>query len=382
MSVAANTTQETKPEKPKLNRYPMWAPRFWHGMRLGDWARLAWRNKTRFHPCGLGLALTVSNVTLFNSVAYRLQQMLYGRGVAETKIEQPPVFVIGHWRSGTTMLHELMVLDERFAYPTTYECFAPNHFLLTGGLFPKLLWFLLPSKRPMDNMTVSFGHPQEDEFALVSMGAPSPMFRIAFPNDPAPFMEFLDMQDVDKDDLAHWKNALLQFVRMQTYLKRKPVILKSPPHTGRIEVLSEMFPGAKFVHIVRDPYSLFASNRRLWVSLDNNQAFQRAKHKHLDEYVFQAFERMYGGFERQREAVGSENICDVHYEQLVQDPVGELRKIYEYLELGDFENVQPRIEEYAANKKAYKPNQHQLEPEIKEEVRRRWAGYFEKYGYE
>ena len=217
---------------------------------------------------------------------------------------------------------------------------------------------------------------------MVSMGAPSPMFRIAFPNDPAPFMNFLDMQDVDARDMARWQEAMLQFARLQTYRKHKPLVLKSPPHTGRIEVLSKMFPGAKFVHIVRDPYSLFASNRRLWISLDNAQAFQRARHEHLDEYVFQAFERMYGGFERQRQAVGEGNICDVHYEQLVQDPVAELGRVYEQLGLGEFESVRPKIEEYASNKKAYKPNQHQIEPDIKAEIRRRWAGYFEKYGYE
>ena len=29
----------------------------------------------------------------------------------KSKIDQPPVFIIGHWRSGTTMLHELMIQD-------------------------------------------------------------------------------------------------------------------------------------------------------------------------------------------------------------------------------------------------------------------------------
>ena len=132
-----------------------------------------------------------------------------GRAIARTEIDEPPLFVIGHWRSGTTMLHEMMVLDERFAYPTTYECFAPNHFLLTGALLPKLIWFLLPSKRPMDNMAVSFDHPQEDEFALLSMGAPTPFMRMAFPNDPPPYMEFLDMEGVDERDLVRWKETLM-----------------------------------------------------------------------------------------------------------------------------------------------------------------------------
>jgi len=343
--------------------------------------RFAWRNKSRFHFIGTGMVGSVSGVAVVNSVLHGIQQLCMGRAIARTEIDEPPLFVIGHWRSGTTMLHEMMVLDERFAYPTTYECFAPNHFLLTGALLPKLIWFLLPSKRPMDNMAVSFDHPQEDEFALLSMGAPTPFMRMAFPNDPPPYMEFLDMEGVDERDLVRWKETLMQFVRMQTYRKCKPLVLKSPPHTGRVEVLSEMFPGAKFIHIVRDPYSLFASNRRLWQALDSFQAFQSTRNEHVDDFIFEAFERMYGGFERQRQQIDSHHICDVSYESLVQDPFGEMRRVYEELELGDYENVRPQLEEYVADWKDYKPNQHELEPEIKDEIRYRWAGYFEKYGY-
>ena len=33
------------------------------------------------------------------------------------------------------MLHEMLILDERHSYPTTYECMEPNHFLLTEEIF-------------------------------------------------------------------------------------------------------------------------------------------------------------------------------------------------------------------------------------------------------
>ena len=45
--------------------------------------------------------------------------------------------MIGHWRSGTTLLHELLVLDPRHTFPDTYACFAPNHFLVSG-------WWMKP----------------------------------------------------------------------------------------------------------------------------------------------------------------------------------------------------------------------------------------------
>ena len=76
-----------------------------------------------------------------------LQQLFFGKSIDRFQITEPPVFIIGHWRSGTTYLHELMMLDPRNTFATTYDCFAPNHFLITGRWLPKMLWFLLPSRR-------------------------------------------------------------------------------------------------------------------------------------------------------------------------------------------------------------------------------------------
>ena len=94
--------------------------------------------------------------------------MLLGRRIAQQPIKDAPIFIIGHWRSGTTLLHELMSLDERFTFPTTYECFVPNHFLISAW-FDAWLKCLLPKQRPMDNMALGWDRPQEDEFALCNM---------------------------------------------------------------------------------------------------------------------------------------------------------------------------------------------------------------------
>src|SRR6185295_16310374 len=179
-----------------------------------------------------GLVISVSLVSVINSILTYVHDLFFARKLSAVQPDRGIIFIIGHWRSGTTLLHELMVLDERYAFPTTYECFAANHFLVTGSWMPKLIWFLLPSKRPMDDMAVSFDHPQEDEFALISLGAPSPLLRMAFPNDPPPYLEFLDMDGVQADDLTRWKDRLRQFVAMQMYSKQKGLVLKSPTHTG------------------------------------------------------------------------------------------------------------------------------------------------------
>ncbi len=365
----------------KMNAYPLWSPRFWHGMRAGAYFKLMLHHGCHVHPLRIPMAAILVPVTCGNSVMGALQSLLYRKKIENTELVEPPIFILGHWRSGTTMLHELMIRDERLSFSTTYECFAPDHFLLTGAVTPRLLWFLLPSKRPQDNMPAGFDRPQEDEFALISMGAPTPYMRMAFPNDPAPYQATLDMNGIDDKDLHAFKEAMTLFLKTLTFKKQKRLVLKSPPHTGRIGLLAQMFPGAKFIHLVRDPYALYSSAMRLWHAMDETQGFQLPKFDGLEEYVFSTFTRMYEGFERGRESVDPENICDVRYEELAQNPVSVVESVYNKLQLGDFEVARPAIEAHVATLRDYKPNKHQLDDELMARIRQRWAPYFEKYGY-
>jgi len=147
-------------QKEWLDAYPLWAPRFWHGMRLGDYLGMLARNRFRIDVFRIPMTFLLMPFGVLNSVLYRYVQLRHGRRIRAAKIDQPPVFIIGHWRSGTTYLHELMVRDERFAFPTTYECFAPHHFLSSRRWAPFLMKGVIPEKRPMDNMPAGFDLPQ------------------------------------------------------------------------------------------------------------------------------------------------------------------------------------------------------------------------------
>jgi len=365
-----------------INYYPQRTPRFWHGMRFFAAIRLLARNHFRVHPFRWGMVFTVLLCGIINSVLSLLQACLHGRKIAAVSLEGPPVFIVGHWRSGTTYLHELMVRDKRFAYASTYDCFAPHHFVITSWILPKLFWFLLPEKRPMDNMQIGFERPQEDDIALCGLDAPTPYFRLAFPNHPPPYNEFLNMEGVDPKDLDRYRWGMKTFVQRLSYAKKKPLILKSPPHTGQIGVLAELFPGAKFIHIVRDPRSLFPSTQRTWQSLDTSQAFQKPQHQDLDEYILRSLVMMYDGFDRQRSEISPQCICDVRYEDLVADPMNEIRRIYAELDLGDYENIRPAVENYLETQRDYRVNAHVLAPEIEDAIATRWASYCQKYGYQ
>ena len=166
-------------ESPQHIQYPVLSPRFWHGMPSRVWLPLLFNNSFRVSLSRLHIA---SGVTAFMPVSDLLglaQHCIYGRRIAQTQLAGPPLFVRGHWRSGTTLLHELLGLDDRFASPTTFQCFAPSHFLLTESVVSNYGNWLIPNRRPMDNMKAGWSFPQEDEFALMNLGAPTPYLRIA-----------------------------------------------------------------------------------------------------------------------------------------------------------------------------------------------------------
>jgi hypothetical protein len=91
---------------------------------------------------------------------------------------------------------------------------------------------------------------------------------------------------------------------------------------------------------------------------------------------------MYRGFELQRSSLAPNQIIDIRYEDLVADPLAQVERVYRELEIDGFAAVRDRLQAFIGQRKDYKPNRHeQLEPEIRAEIRRRWSGYIEKYGY-
>lgn len=357
-----------------------WFARFWDGMGLTTWLRLAAQNRFAVSPSRVPMALVVTAVAVFNSTLGALQALFYGGRIRRTVIEEAPIFIIGHWRSGTTLLHETLVRDPRHACPDTLACFAPNHFILSGPMLRTCFRWLVPSRRPMDNMAAGWERPQEDEFALCNMGLPSPYLTIAFPNRPQ-CEEYLDFASVPPEEVSRWKRGLLWFLRCVTFRHGKRIVLKSPPHTARIATLLEMFPDARFVHIVRDPFVLFPSTVNLWKRLYRDHGLQVPRHEGLEEYVLRTFTRMYAAFESQRDLIPPGRFAEVRYEDFVADPMREMERIYQELELDDFAQARQGIEEHLANVKGYKTNRYEVTPEVEREIAHRWSGYIRQYGY-
>jgi len=366
----------------KPNFAQQWSPRIWVGCDLFAWLRLLWDGRFRFGwkqsrvlPIGTVFA------TLHTFLRYA-QHGLYGDRIRQTRINHPPLFILGHWRSGTTLLHELLVQDPRHAFPNTYQCFDPCHFLLTERLVRKYCNWLLPSRRIMDNMPVGWERPQEEEFALALLGAPSPYRTIAFPNRGPLDPEALDLDELSPRRRIAWKRTLLHFLKTVTLGDNRRLVLKSPPHTCRIPTLLEMFPDARFVHIVRDPYAVYASTMNLWKTLNRSQALQTPTEVGLEESVFATFNHFHQRIAATRDLVRPDRFYEVRYEDLTKDPGAVLRRLYDQLDLGDFENLRPNLDRYLAEHARYEGNRWELSEPQRTEIRRHWGEVIRKYEYE
>ena len=116
-----------------------------------------------------------------NSLFRRKEERVFGERIAATTI-QPPLFILGHWRSGTTHLHNLLARDTRqFAFANTYQVVNPHTFLCTEEANTRRFAWMVPKTRPMDEMELNFQLPQEDEFAPCLMSLRSLYLGISFP---------------------------------------------------------------------------------------------------------------------------------------------------------------------------------------------------------
>lgn len=331
------------------------------------------------------MTVLVGGCTLLNTCAAATQRLLMHKKIANTEIEHPPIFVIGHWRSGTTLMHELLSLDERFAFPNTIDTFTPHHFLVTRYLLEPLLWAILPKRRPMDDMAVRVNSPQEDDFALCAYGAPTPYRRVAFPNRKGRDHLQLNLSLAEPNQRVELQKTLEHFIKSLTIrYGSKRLVLKSPPHTGRVKQLAQWFPQAKFVHLSRHPHKVVASTMRLWKMLDEIQGFQLPKYDDswLKNYVFECKDLMYQSYFQQRETLPKNQLAEVRFETLLDDPVSTMQGVYDQLELDGFDATKAAVQNYFSARKGHKIRTAGIDPEVGEDINHHWREYMEAFGYE
>jgi omega-hydroxy-beta-dihydromenaquinone-9 sulfotransferase len=351
------------------------------GVTLGDWLRLLADNRFAVDPPYWMRAAMVTSASLQNSVFRIWEHWRYDAAIRATEPE-PPLFVLGIWRSGTTHLHNLLARDKRLAYPNFFEVFYPHTFLSTAWFNRGLLARFLPERRPQDNVRMAIDEPQEDEFALNCLTRMSFVLLWTFPRRAAEYERFLTFRSASQSEIARWQHALKWFVQKLTYQHGRPLVLKSPAHTGRIKLLLEVFPDARFVHIHRNPYNVFQSSLHSAIKAIPWWTLQRPDHAGLEERTLRQYEAIYRAYFEERSLIPASRLHEIHFENLEADPLAQLRQLYDALDLGDFAVAEPSIRGYLDSIAGYEKNRfREIEPPWKAEVARRWQRCFDEWGY-
>ena len=351
------------------------------GITLGDWLRVLRENHFSIDWPYWGRAAVITLGSLSNSLLRRWENLRFGRRIRTAKVG-PPLFILGMWRSGTTHLHNLLAKDDRFAYPNFYQAVNPHTFLHTETAGARLLGFLLPNTRPLDNVRLGMAEPQEDEFALCCLTGRSFIMSLAFPRHVKKYDPYLTFRGVAEAELAEWKAALKWFVQKLSFKYGRPLLLKSPGHTCRIKMLLELFPAAKFVHIYRDPCAVFQSTQHMMRKAWPWWCLQRPDESNLDDRIVSQYKEAFEVFFEERGLIPPGHLHEVCFEELEEDPIGQLQRLYERLDLPDFASVEPVLRAYLRSLAGYKKNAFpELSEDVRDRVSREWRDCFEKWGY-
>lgn len=312
---------------------------YYLNLTAGAWRQL--RRNWRLRPSPMLLWQTLAPGSLFSALA-GMQATLARQQLAEANYRNA-IVVLGYWRSGTTLLHELLCLDTRYTFPTTHACMNPHHFVLTEA--SALAKGGASRQRPMDEMEVQAGSPQEDEFALLSLGARSPYEALLIPAVLPEALKLTDPRDLSPAEEQRWREVFLSFLGgVSVRGMGRPLILKSPTHGARIPTLRELLPDARYVVIARDPISNFESVVRMWRKMFETYAIGPIP---SDDEIREAVLADRPRFEAKL-AAGTADLprnrfTTIAYESLVANPVEVIEQLYQQLELGDFDTVREAI---------------------------------------
>ncbi len=367
-----------------MNYFKKYQMHYLNGGNLYVLIRLLVENRFRINVKKIPKVFFLLISNILNFPLMLIQKLLFWRRIRNTKIEKDPIFIIGHWRSGTTFLANLITRDRQFGFFNILQTYHPSTYLL---LRPILHFFgkkVIPKKRPMDNIKVKIDLPQEEDYAVANRSPYSMIHFIAFP---ASFEKYYYkyglFKNIKERQLKSWQRIYRDELKKATFSSGgKQLLVKTPINTGRIKKLMEMFPNAKFIHIYRNPYNVCLSTQRLYGNFFPMYDLQYlVGEAELERNQLNVYEALYKKFFSEKNLIPEGNIVEVKYEEFVEQPFETVKKVYESLGISGFEKQEDVFRKYIEREKEYTPNKYAFPEEKMENIRRKLGFAFKELGY-
>ena len=194
--------------------------------------------------------------------------------------------------------------------------------------------------------------------------------------------KYLLFNDIAPEELKIWEETFTKLIKISLWNTGGTQFLsKNPPHTGRVKELVRMFPDAKFVYLMRNPYTVFESTRSFFTNTIQPLKLQEFTDEQIEENILSVYAKLYHKYEADKHLIPEGNLIEVKFEDFEADALGMTRQIYQTLGLPGWEEARTAIEQYVGSKKGYKKNKYQYDPRTRELVEKHWKFALDDWGY-
>lgn len=232
-------------------------------------------------------------------------------------------------------------------------------------------------KRPMDDVVITAGSPQEDEFALLGLGARSPYEALLFPKKLEAAFALADPEDLPPEEHQAWVRTFLFFTNGISSLGgNRQVIFKSPTHSYRLKTLMALMPTAKFILISRNPSEVFESTFRMWRSLFKLYALgEDISDSDLRNFILENRIKMEAKISAGKAALTDKNCIHVKYEDIVKQPTDQLKRIYSAFNLNPSYLESTELRQKIRDAQTYSAKSQKPPQEWEKRIKDCWADY-------
>ena len=335
----------------------------------------------------LGRLLARQEIQRILQTRLQIQATLTERPEIEQEEIRAPIFITGLARTGTTFLHELLTADDRNRVPMLWETMYPAPPPETASFTTDPRIAAADREiRIMDEIVPAFPSMHENRgdlptecIFLLAQEFATDMFSGS--HEIPSYSAWMSTTDKVASYRAH--RRLLQL--LQSRHRRERWVLKAPSHLAQLPALFEVYPDAHVVITHRDPLRVLGSLTNLMATLRG----MRSDHVDYASVVWQmspGYEMLVGKVMEQRAAglLPEEQITDVLYRDLVADPVGSVRRVYDRVGVALPDRVRGQVQRHVEGRPRDKHGVHAYRfadtgLDLAQE-RAKYAAYQERHG--
>ena len=300
------------------------------------------------------------------------------------KMKEDPIFILGHWRSGTTYMQNLMSCDPQFSYFDPITTYTNNNALFLHKPITAVQKKAVVTARPMDNLDYESDSPSEECFAVANRCTAGVVHVMAFPQNADHYIDSVVVSDKSSKIRNDWCRAYHKVMSKVSYINGgRRLVVKSPDNTCHIQEILKIYPNAKFIHIYRTPYRVVPSTVNMFELASQFLSLQDIpSHEEVEDTVINLYKKVYTQYLNDRELIPAGNLIEIKYEDFIKTPGDYLERIYTELGIQGYENARPYFEEHIAAQSNYQVSKHHPDPQLEEKIRTKLRFAFDEFGYD